>query len=145
MWHTVMQEKYMLEYVVYNIADVVLLQIMHWVTQDPIGMKVLTGNTSFANFNKQSKRALDVLYFKFLERGKVVGAGKPKDKEKTNDDDDDNVGLILRDGLVLLVVVAAELVKMREFGTKFSFKFGAVGQHKIEINVLCVVHAFHCK
>lgn len=93
-WHRYMQRNCPYEYIVYNIFDVVGLQVMEWMNNDVPGLHVLIGNTPLQNFNKQTRRSADALYFKCLDRKKVTAT-------TSTAEDDDSVEIAKQGGAVL--------------------------------------------
>lgn len=78
-WHRFMQTTHPYEYVIYNIFDVMSVQVMEWINNDVAGMHVLAGDSALQNFNKQTRRSADALYFKCLSRNKVTATTAPAD------------------------------------------------------------------
>lgn len=76
-WHRMMQSKHPYEYIIYNIFDVMSVQVMEWINNDVPGMHVLIGDSVLQNFTKQTRRSADVLYFKCLERNMVTAVTSP--------------------------------------------------------------------
>lgn len=85
-WHQFMQEKYPLEYVVYNMFDCISMEILDEKTNDlSLSLPTFTGCSDFADFKSQPKRTSDKLHFFCLRNGRVVGSVS---EEMTNDLDD---------------------------------------------------------
>ena len=69
--HYTMQTRRFPEYVVYNMVDAMLLQLMNWKNKDLVAMYYLTDNSPFNDFSKQTNGLRDG-YFRFcLEHGRV--------------------------------------------------------------------------
>lgn len=91
MWHQFMQEKYPLEYVVYNMFDCISMEILDEVTKDlSLSLPTFTGCSDFADFKSQPKRTSDKLHYFCLRNNRVVGSVS---QEMTNDHDSLTVDL----------------------------------------------------
>lgn len=100
-WHIFMQERYPIEYIIYNLYDCLGMLELDAVTKDlsqslPAG----AGMTDFTRFNSNPKKIVDALFLFGLERGRVVGTAGPVDnkppvvvvKSVESEDDDDDEG-----------------------------------------------------
>ncbi len=72
-WHITMQRKHFYHYIVYNQADVLLIQLMEWQNTDAHSMVLLSDMSSLAKFSKQTRKVADTLYFECLKDGYVLG------------------------------------------------------------------------
>ncbi len=75
-WHRYMQSNHPYEYIIYNQFDCMGLQIQEIKNADVTGMVTLAADnaTPLCNFNKQTRRAANEMYFECLEEGRVVGS-----------------------------------------------------------------------
>jgi hypothetical protein len=73
-WHRLMQTKYPYEYIVYSIFDSVSIQAMERVNNDVTALYALMEQSPLHSFNKQTRRAADVLHFYTKSVGKIVAA-----------------------------------------------------------------------
>lgn len=102
-WHQFMQEKYPLEYIIYNVFDCVSMEELDEKTKDlSLTMPLFSGCSDFENFKSQPRRLADNLHYFCLENGKVFGSTSD---EMANDMDGLTVGL---DGWI--VTLPAHLV-----------------------------------
>jgi len=86
-----MQEKYPLEYTVYNMFDCISMEILDEITNDlSISLPMFTGCSDFADFKSQPKRTSDKLHYFCLRNKRVVGSVS---QEMATDMDDLTVGL----------------------------------------------------
>ena len=92
-WHRHMQTKHPYEYIIYNIFDVMGLQVMEWVNNDSPALHTLMNQSSLQNFSKQTRRSADTMYFECLKKNKVVAT--------TSVGKDLNLGVIKEGGAVL--------------------------------------------
>jgi hypothetical protein len=75
MWHQVMQEKYPLEYVVYNMFDCISMEVLDEITNDlSLSLPTFTGCSDFSDFKSQPKRTSDKLHYFCLNNDRVVGS-----------------------------------------------------------------------
>jgi hypothetical protein len=73
-WHQFMQEKYPLEYIIYNVFDCVSMQYLDEQTLDlSVTMPLFSGWSDFANYKSQPRRLVDNLHYFALQNGKVIG------------------------------------------------------------------------
>jgi hypothetical protein len=71
-WHQEMQSKYPLEYIVYNVYDVVGMQLLDEKIQDlELTLPMFSGCSDFQYFRSQPRRMVDDLHFFYLENGRV--------------------------------------------------------------------------
>jgi len=74
-WHQFMQEKYPLEYTVYNMFDCISMEILDEITNDlSISLPMFTGCSDFSDFKSQPKRTSDKLHYFCLRNKRVVGS-----------------------------------------------------------------------
>lgn len=82
LWHYEMQDKYPVEYTVYNLRDDTALLDLDGKTGDiASAFNTLAGISDYTNYNKNPRRIVDDLHFFVLERGKVI-ATTPDDISK---------------------------------------------------------------
>ena len=90
-WHKFMQEKYPLEYIVYNIYDCVSMEMLDEKTLDvQLSMPMFAGCTDFQNFNSLPRKTMNELHYFLEDYNKVPGSTS---SEMTNEFDDDTLGL----------------------------------------------------
>jgi len=79
-WHEVMQERYKIEYGVYNIFDSIALELLDEKTND-LSSKITTAsqNSEYKNFNSNPKRLCDELHFWYQEREQPCVIGSSSD------------------------------------------------------------------
>ena len=83
-WHLFLQEKYPIEYTVYNLYDCLSMLELDEKTKDlSYTLPSFASITDFPKFNSQIRKISDALFLFGLERGRVLGtAGKPSDKKE---------------------------------------------------------------
>ena len=82
-WHQVMQSKYKIEYIVYNIFDCLGVIELDKKTKDlALTLPMFAGITDFDQFKSQPKRIMDAMYMYLLKRDYVLGSGTIPDSEK---------------------------------------------------------------
>jgi len=75
-WHQIMQSKYKIEYIVYNIFDCLSILELDNKTKDlSFTLPIFAGITDFNEFNSQPKKISDSLHSFVLKRGLVLGSG----------------------------------------------------------------------
>jgi hypothetical protein len=73
-WHQVMQSKYKIEYIVYNIFDCISMLELDDKTKDlQLTLPAYASSTDFSNFKSQPTRITDSLHSFCLDRGVVLG------------------------------------------------------------------------
>jgi hypothetical protein len=73
-WHRFMQSRMAYHYIVYNMWDVISIQLMEYKNQDVQSMFLLSGVSSLAKYTRQTRKAADTLYFDWLARGRVLAS-----------------------------------------------------------------------
>lgn len=102
-WHQFMQERFPLEYVIYNVFDCVSMEELDEKTNDlSLSLPMFSGCSDFENFKSQPRRLADNLHFFALANGRVMGSTSD---QMANDLDKDTIGL---DGWI--VTLPAHLV-----------------------------------
>lgn len=102
-WHQFMQEKYPLEYVIYNVFDCVSMEELDEVTTDlRLTMPLFSGCSDFENFKSQPRRTADNLHYFALQNKRVIGSTSG---EMAQEFDKETIGL---DGWI--VTLPAHLV-----------------------------------
>lgn len=71
--HHEMQSKYFDRYVVYNMFDAILQQMMFWATKDHVALVELSGVSPLSDFSKQTSMLKDLLYEYYLSKNLVLG------------------------------------------------------------------------
>jgi hypothetical protein len=90
-WHQFMQEKYPLEYVVYNMFDCISMEVLDEITKDlSMSLPTFTGCSDFSDFKSQPKRTSDKLHYFCLKNNRVVGSVS---EEMSTDMDSQTVSL----------------------------------------------------
>lgn len=90
-WHIFMQERFPIEYIVYNIYDcLAMLELDDKVKDLTSSLPSFAAMTDFGRFNSNPKKIVDALFVFGLERGKVVGTvGKTEETVETIDEGDE--------------------------------------------------------
>lgn len=80
-WHEVMQEKYKIEYGVYNLFDSISLELLDEKTTD-LASKITTGSkfSDYKNFNSNPRRLCDDMHFWYLNRPDPMVIGSSSDQ-----------------------------------------------------------------
>jgi hypothetical protein len=74
-WHKLMQSKFKLEYIIYNVFDCVGMELLDEKIKDlQLTLPSFAEWTDFSNFNSQPRRLVDKLHYFCLEHGKVIGS-----------------------------------------------------------------------
>lgn len=80
-WHEVMQEKYKIEYGIYNIFDSLSLELLDEKTNDlALDISLFSKNTDYKNFNSSPKRLCDDMHFWYLNRPEPCVIGSSSDE-----------------------------------------------------------------
>lgn len=81
-FHIFMQEKYPLEYIIYNVFDCIGLEILDEKTNDlTLSLPMNSGCSDFESFKSQPRRLVDNLHFVCLEKGRVIGTTSDQMKD----------------------------------------------------------------
>jgi hypothetical protein len=73
-WHEVMQARYRIQYVIYNVWDCVSIEELDETTNDlSFSLPLGAGCSDYANFKSQPRRLVDELHYFCLQNGKVIG------------------------------------------------------------------------
>ena len=93
-WHTYMQSKRPLHYIIYNVWDVLSMLMLDRKTGDlETSMSTLAEDSSYEIFKSNPKMLIDAIYWTYLENGRVLGTrGSSGTKE----------GIVLSDWIVML-------------------------------------------
>lgn len=90
-WHQFMQEKYIIEYVIYNVFDCISMEELDEKTLDlSLTLPMLSMFSDFENFKSQPRRLVDNLHFYCLENKRVIATTS---KDMTSEDDTDTLSL----------------------------------------------------
>ena len=90
-WHQFMQEKYPLQYVVYNIYDCIGMELLDEKTLDlQLSLPMFAGCTDFQNFNSLPRKTMNDLHYFIEDFQKVPGSTA---SEMTTDLDQDTVSV----------------------------------------------------
>lgn len=85
-WHEFMQTNYKYEYVIYNLFDCIVVEMMDEKTKDlSAAIPAFCGVSEYRNFTSQPTRIAEDMHFKVLENGYVWGT--TSDKMRTDLDD----------------------------------------------------------
>jgi hypothetical protein len=73
-WHIFMQKNYPLEYIIYNIADCIRVEVQEEKIKDlSVVIQEFSDTSDFEDFKSQPRRKCDELHWFMLERGYVIG------------------------------------------------------------------------
>ncbi len=115
-WHEVMQRKYKIEYIVYNIFDTLSMIELDEKTMDlSQAIGIFSGYSDFSNFNSQPRLLANQLHFVALENNLVIGSTSSNMRE-----DIDDKTLSLNDWIVALpahLIVDNGLTNIKEDNT----------------------------
>lgn len=79
-WHIFMQDKYPLEYIIYNVFDCVAMEILDEIINDlSVVLPMFSGCSDFENFKSQPRRLVDSLHYFCLQEKRMVIASTSKD------------------------------------------------------------------
>lgn len=94
-WHLFMQEKYPVEYLIYNLYDCLsLIELDDKIKDISITLPTFSGITDFMKFNSNPKKITDALFLFGLEKNKIIGVGyKAKTKNEDNSNEEDEVDI----------------------------------------------------
>lgn len=80
-WHEVMQERYKIEYGVYNLFDSLSLELLDEKTHDLSSqITTMSKNSEYADFNSNPKRLIDDMHFWYLNRPEPCVIGSSSDQ-----------------------------------------------------------------
>jgi hypothetical protein len=80
-WHEVMQEKYKIEYGIYNVFDSIALELLDEKTNDlASSISMFAKNSDYKNFNSNPKRLCDDMHFWYLNRDPACVIGTSSDE-----------------------------------------------------------------
>lgn len=80
-WHEVMQEKYKIEYGIYNVFDSIALELLDEKTNDlASSISMFAKNSDYKNFNSNPKRLCDDMHFWYLNREPACVIGTSSDE-----------------------------------------------------------------
>jgi hypothetical protein len=92
-WHMLMQSKYKLEYVIYNVFDCVSMEELDEATKDlQMTLPLMAGCSDFENFKSQPRRLVDELHWFCLKNNPPKVIATTSD-QMTNEDDEKTIGL----------------------------------------------------
>lgn len=140
-WHKFMQERYPLEYTVYNIFDCLgMLELENKTNDLSQALPVMSDISDFARFNSQTKRFADKYHFFLLERGKLLATIPPVEKKNEGldideppslSDDDDEEVLLDEDGNY---VGELEVLGLKDWIVTLPAHMSVLGRQCIEEN-----------
>lgn len=81
-WHRQMVEKHFAEYILYNMVDVIALQLLEWLNNDIGSMSILAENTPIAKYSKETRKLVTDYATRWLDRGFALGCSR---REMSND------------------------------------------------------------
>ena len=82
-WHLFMQENYPVEYIVYNMYDVIsMIDLDNKIKDLTSTLPSFTGITDFSKFNSNPKKIVDALFIFGLERNKIIGTVEKINKKE---------------------------------------------------------------
>ena len=80
-WHIYMTQNKPLEYIIYNIWDVMSILALDAKTKDlTISVPLLSGVSHFDIFNSGPRKLVDALFFFYLQHGRVLGVKDPTEE-----------------------------------------------------------------
>jgi hypothetical protein len=80
-WHEVMQEKYKIEYGIYNVFDSIALELLDEKTNDlASSISMFAKNSDYKNFNSNPKRLCDDMHFWYLNQDPACVIGTSSDE-----------------------------------------------------------------
>lgn len=91
-WHFFMQEKFPIEYIVYNLYDCLGILELDTKNKDlSNALPSFAGISDFQKFNSQVRKVTDAVFLFGLEKGLIIGTpGKVKEEEKVEKDEIDD-------------------------------------------------------
>lgn len=85
-WHLFLQERYPVEYIVYNIYDCLgMLELDAKIKDLSNTLPSFAGISDFTKFNSNPKKIVDALFIFGLEKGKIIGTVPKLSKDKENE------------------------------------------------------------
>lgn len=75
-WHRKMSNEHFPEYVLYNIIDVVGLQLMEWFNGDIGSMITLSENTPISKYSKETRKLVTDYATRWIDRGWALGCSR---------------------------------------------------------------------
>lgn len=92
-WHQLMQSRFKIEYMVYNVWDCISIEMLDEKNGDmALTMPMFSDFSDFQHFNSQPRRLVDKLHYFCLDKGKVIGVTPPKTDGKDNDENVEDNG-----------------------------------------------------
>lgn len=89
--HKIFQTRFQIDYVVYNIFDCVVMEILDMETMDlQLSLPMFAGCTDFPDFKSLPRKSMNELHWYCLARGRVPGSTA---KEMATDDDQDTTSV----------------------------------------------------
>lgn len=87
-WHLFLQEKYPVEYIVYNIYDCLgMLELDKKIKDLSFTLPSFAGITDFAKFSSQVRKISDAVFLFGLEKDRIIGTVPKLDKQKEEAED----------------------------------------------------------
>lgn len=80
-WHRLMTRDHFGEYILYNMMDVITLQLLEWLNNDIGSMITLSENTPIAKFSKETRKLITDYATRWIDRGYALGCSR---REMTN-------------------------------------------------------------
>lgn len=76
-WHRLMVKDHFAEYILYNMIDVIALQLMEWYLNDIGSMTVLSDNTPIDKYSKETRKLVTDYATRWIDKGYALGVSKP--------------------------------------------------------------------
>jgi hypothetical protein len=104
-WHQLMQSKFQLEYIIYNVFDCVSMELLDEQTKDlSVVMPLLGGSSDFTDFKSQPRRLVDELHY-FVQT-----VDPPRIMGTTSDQMTDDIDLKTISGEDWIIMLPAHLL-----------------------------------
>lgn len=75
-WHRIMTRDHFPEYILYNMVDVLALQLLEWLNNDIGNMITLSENTPISKFSKETRKLVTDYATRWIDRGYALGCSK---------------------------------------------------------------------
>lgn len=85
-WHLFMQERFKIEYIIYNIFDCISVELLDERTTDlSLSVPMACECSDLESFKSQPRRIADRMHFALLERGYVIGSTSDQMRDEIDD------------------------------------------------------------
>lgn len=75
-WHRIMVKDHFAEYILYNMIDVIALQLMEWYLNDINSMNILSDNTPIEKYSKETRKLVTDYATRWIDKGYALGVSK---------------------------------------------------------------------